>query len=284
MPWRVSIRHIQQTGSRLAGWSDNFWSQNSELSGVVTATEELRNRLNAITGKETKLPSARISSADSFRNVRLVTYNTTGSVTAAQIADYPSTALLLKLSAPGPYTTRQWIRGIPDDVVQDGGTYNPSGLTGWSAKLNTFLGTLTDSGNLWSIRALNRNTPTTPVTNVALATGIVTAPAHGLGAAGAIVRVRVKGFIVPRGLNKVWKATILTDSTLQLNFYTPPTQVNLAPYAITPTVRLQTYIYVQIAEAVIDRVTSHYTGRPIELLGGRRRTRRRTQGGIPVDA
>lgn len=285
MAFRVSIRNVQQVGPKTAGWSDNFWTQISELSAADTKTRELAAALNLVVGNQTLVPSARISNPDSFRQVQLI--NIPGAVvgtTSGYDSDYASTALLLKLTAPGPYTTLQWIRGVPDSIITQGGKYTPSALAGFTTRLNSFLGLLTSSANLWSIRALSRSVLPTPITGIALQTGIVTAPAHGLGAAGAIVQVRIKGFKVPEGLNRVWRATVLTDSTFQLNFYTPPLDTTLTPFGLNPTVRKQTYTYVQIAGAEIVRATAHYTGRPTELLGGRRRTRRSSQAGQPVDA
>jgi hypothetical protein len=120
------------------------------------------------------------------------------------------------------------------------------------------------------------------VQGVALATGIVTAPAHGLGAFGAIVSVRIKGYQIPRGINAVWRATVLTADTVQLNHWIAPTNPNVVAFGKNPTIRKQVYTYVSITGARIVRATSHYTGKPTELLGGRRRTRRTSLAGQPV--
>lgn len=285
MAFRVSIRLTQLAGSKTGGWSENFWNSNSDLTALLPIAQALRNEIWNITGVQTVVPSARISNPDTFRQVQLVEYPTEATATAGALADsdYPSAALLLKLFAPGPYTTLQWLRGIPDSIITRGGTYTPQAKPGYLNKMAAFLTVLMTGTNGWSIRALDRAVLAKPVTGVNLTTGIVTIPSHGFGGAGSLHKVRIKGFKVPKGLNAVWNVTVLDGSTVQLNFYTPPT-TTVVPFGKAPTARLQQYTYVPIQTASIVRATSHYTGRPTELLGGRRRTRQPASGGPLVVA
>jgi hypothetical protein len=96
------------------------------------------------------------------------------------------------------------------------------------------------------------------------------------------VSVRIKGYQIPRGINAVWRATVLTADTVQLNHWIAPTNPNVVAFGKNPTIRKQVYTYVSITGARIVRATSHYTGKPTELLGGRRRTRRTSLAGQPV--
>jgi hypothetical protein len=283
MSFRTTIRNVQQAGDKTGGWGESFWNNTSDLTAMITLSTALRQALNDVKGNEDKLPSMRISNPDTFRLVKLVNFaGAFGSFPSVYgDADYPSTALMLKLSAPGPYTSNQWIRGIPDQIVTAGGTYTPGGRPGWLAKMNTLLGILMSGSNGWSIRGLNRAIPRVPITGVNLTTGVVTCPNHALGGAGAIAKTRISGFKIPKGLNQVWRVTVIDANSFQLNFYAPPA-VTVVPFGVNPTSRAQLFIYVPIQTAEIIRATSHYTGRPTALLGGRRRNRQTQQGGLPV--
>lgn len=286
MPFRVSIRHTQLAGTKAGGWSENFWSQAGSIADAITATTTLRGLIYDMKGNQTLVPSARISAVKpAARQTKLVGYPGPATPPSGTNfdSDYPTSALLLKLTSNGGYETLQWMRGIPDAVVQSGGVYTPSAAPGFTSRLNKVLAELGNSSSGWSQYKLNPGSAKKPCTSLAILTGIITVPAHGFGAVGTIISIRVSGFLLPRGVNKVWNATILTGDTLQLQFYVPPTDAGLVPFAIQATARLQTKLYVQINAAEIVRATEHYTGRPTEVLGGRRRNRRRSRGGLPVD-
>jgi hypothetical protein len=138
--------------------------------------------------------------------------------------------------------------------------------------LSAFIAEYKDVNNQWSVRVLDRNVLKKVVTALAIATGILTVPAHGYGPAGTVVRIRVQGFTLPVQANQIWRATVIDADTLQLNFWTPLS--NIPVYGKNPTCRLQTYVYVQSTSLEVVRATSHRTGRPIALLGGRRRRRK----------
>lgn len=270
MAFRVQMNWQQQSG-RLGGWGESFWSSEAEASVVKVNADALNTLADAAKGIQVIPTSIRISDiaiSRSAQNIPIVV--SPGTVTDSNDADYPSTALQLKFSGAGGYTTTQWFRGIPDTIIRNSGRYVPT--PGYLKVIKPFLAALTNSANNWSMRCLNKGTAKKVVTNLTLDTGVITCPAHGYGPVGTVVTTRISGFSSPSGVNKVWRATVLTADTLQLSFWQAITGVNVK--GNNPTSRLQVYVLIQINKAEVVRATSHYTGRPTGLLGGRRRKRK----------
>ena len=269
MPFHVKF-NWQQQSSKLGGWSTNFWSSLEDLSQVRAKANDLRTLLNAVTGAQVLTPSFTISSVTAPRRIENVETPTTAvSVTEATDADYPSTALFFKVYGAGGYSTGQWLRGIPDQNISKSGTYQPAGL--YALRMGSVFGALKNPSNGWALRALDKNTAEKVIDGVALATGIVSCPSHGYGAAGATLNVRLMGFSSPKILNKVWRITVIDSNSFKLAFWQVPTET--AVTGNNPVARAQVYTFVQIGEAKVIRASSHYTGRPTGLLGGRRRRR-----------
>jgi hypothetical protein len=287
MLFRCTVRHTQLADIKTGGWGESFWSQAGSLSDAIDNTKTLRDAMFQLKGNQTALPSSRITPWPAAnRQTKLVAYAVAQaqSTVAGFDSDYPTQALLLKLISNGGYETLQWLRGIPDNVITGGGKYTPGNVTGFVARMNTFLGILKDSSQAWCQYKLNTATPTKIITSVALATGIVTSVGHGLAALGSVKSMRLSGFLSPRGLNKVWNVIVDTVDTVKLLGYVPPSNPNVAVSFVLAKMREQIKIPIQINDAVIVRATEHYTGRPTELLGGRRRNRRSHRAGTPVDA
>lgn len=269
MPFRVTF-FWQQQSSKLGGWSENFWSSLSDVSSVQTAALALRTLMDNAKGAQVVCNTIRISDAATFRNVQnvLIPGASTIPTTPSNDADYPSTALQLKMKAAGNYSTTQWFRGIPDANVSNSGQYNP--IPSYVSKISTIAAEITNSSKQWSVRVLDRTVLKKVVSNLAPTTGIVTCTAHGYGPAGTTLKVRIQGFASPKVANKVWRITVIDADTFQLNFW----QSTSGPVSgNNPTARAQVYTYIQVSGLEVVRATSHRTGRPIGLLGGRRRRR-----------
>lgn len=263
MPFRVSFFHqVQQ--AKLGGWSENYWSSHTDLERAQNSALALRPLLGQLHGSQVVQPSIRISDISTFRDVLLITVNTEpgSDVGVSAAVDYVTTAILLKLRSAGNYTVRQWIRGIKDNMVRLGGLYSP--VAADVTRMFTFLRHLESAQNGWTMRVLDRAVPK-KVVAAATSAGILTVRAHGY-AADSLVRVsRGKGLTEINGL---WRVTVVDPDTLQLQgFVVPPLP---APYRGGATVRLQQYRLEPIQTASIVRATSHKTGRPFGLLGGRR--------------
>jgi hypothetical protein len=268
MAFRVSFFFQIQSDIQF-GWSMSFWFPGTQLSSAVAATNDLRGALYALTGNRVDLPRVRISNVDNFRLIQIIRYPSEPfPVTTPSIeADFPNTAFELKLTGSGGAIVRQQIRGIKDGQIQDGGRYKPIGNA--LTQLNTFLGLLKTGG--WQLRCLAQVIPKPPV-EIIDATGVVTATGHGLGIGVKKVRLSRNG-VLPTSfvINKIWQAKAIDADHFQLlGWVTPPGFLFYKP----GTYSIQNFAYQAIADAVVERGTSHKTGRPTALATGRRRTRR----------
>lgn len=272
MPTRVTF-FFQQQSSKLGGWQENFWNLGSDPVNVEPKAQALASELNNVTGAQVVVTSFRIADAATFRNVKTVfTSYGGGTVGPSSDADYPSVALQIKLTAngggSGNYKSLQWLRGIPDIIVSNSGRYNPS--SGFLAKINAVFAILKNSGNGWAVNGLLKTQLPTPITGFANLTGFVTCPGHGMGGAGLIRKVRIKGAGIRNPLNGLFNVTIIDANTVQINFWSPETP-SIPITGKNPTIRLQVYTQIQISAAETGIISSHKTGRPTNLLGGRRK-------------
>lgn len=267
MPFRVSYG-FQMQAEKLGGWTENFWSALPDLPSVETALNQLKPKLVNAHGNAVIMNEIRISNADTFRDVKVLLVNASivGTPVATE-ADYPTNALLLKLTGQGNYVTRQWIKGIWDSIIRDNGRYVPT--ANYIAVMNQIFAELLNSSRGWVMRVTDRGVPFKPVKDITQA-GVVTVTNHGY-ADNAKVRIsRVKGLTQA---NDLWRITRLDADTFQLQGWVAP--VPASPYLGRGLARLTQFIYVPIQQAVIVRATEHAVGRPLGLLSGRRKSRRR---------
>lgn len=272
MPFKVTFFSKQQS-SKLGGWSTSFWHGSTQLQNCIEDTTFTRNFLAQTQGAQAYISEARISEVGAFRQVRNLLFKAAGPKKVEDDnpdADYPSTAIQLIMKAQPNHSAKVWLRGIPDDIVSDAGKYNPTPL--FKKRLDSFVRVLTEPALGWSLRVLDPARPNRPITAFNAQTGVVTVPAHGFGAAGTTLKVRVKGVKGIAAANQVWRITVLTADTVQLSFWIETSEV-IQPGG-NPVMTPQTYVFVKTTAAEAGIATSHYTGRPTGLLGGRRRKRK----------
>ncbi len=268
MPYRVSF-FLKQQGDLEFGWSLNFWYPGTQIASAVAAVTDLRAALFAMTGNGVQVPRVRISNIDNFRLIQLIRYpdESFGVTTPAIEADFVNTAFELVLTGANGAIVRQQIRGIKDGQIKDGGHYQPNGNA--LGQLNAFLGLLKSGG--WCLRVLTQAIPKPDVQGIS-ATGVVTAPGHGLGVGVKKVRLSRNG-VLPTSfaINRIWKAATIDANTFQLIEWVQPTGF---VFYKSGTYSIQVYGYTTISDARVDRATSHKTGRPTALGSGRRKTRK----------
>jgi hypothetical protein len=267
-PFRVSFFFTQQ-GDRLGGWSENYWSNLSSVAGVQAAAMTLQQALWQTKGNGVNAPYIRISQVGAFRSAFIVNTNLTSvPLGNAADADISTTALLLLLTGPVPYTARQWLRGIYDNAVTLAGHYNPS--AGYATVINNLFTTLSQASNGWVLRNLNQANLKQLITAVTLP-GVVTVPGHGF-ATGQVIRISRTGGIT--GLNGTWHITVIDANTFQL--IGVPAGGFVGRYTKSGTAQLQTYLYQAITGGSVLRATKHNVGRPFGQLTGRRKRRAST--------
>lgn len=275
MAFHVSFFNQQQS-SKLGGWGESFWSLLPDVPTLTPIALNLATLLDQLKGAQCYIPSFRISDATTFRAVTnvLTGFGTGSAITATTDADYPSTALQLKLGAPSggsaPYRTLQWLRGLPDAIVSNSGTYHPN--NSFNTALNRILAELKNGSSQWAVNVLNRLTSKRDISGFNPTTGVVTVPAHGY-TIGTIIKVRIKGAGIRNLWNGLWNVTVIDANTISVNFWVVP---NPLPFITgkRPTCTQQIYTQIAIATAAPGNISSHYTGRPTGLLGGRRRIRK----------
>lgn len=262
-PFRVSFFWTQQA-DRLGGWSENFWSNLTSFTAVVTAAQALQVALFNTKGNGVNGPYIRISQVGNFRSAQVVNTNLVQPpLGTVNDADYPTTALLLLLTGPQPYFSRQWLRGNPDNTVTNAGHYNPT--ANLVTLLNKVISLLTNAANGWVLRNLNQANAKQLITAVTLP-GVVTVPAHGF-ATGNTIRISRTGGIP--GLNKIWRITVIDANTFQL--VGVPAGGFTGAYTKPGTAQLQGFLFQQITGGQVLRATKHNVGRPFGQLTGRRR-------------
>lgn len=271
MAYKVSI-FWQQNFTLAAGWTENYWNDGSSLVTVKAATLRLIDALKRVHGRQTYPKRARYSTVPGFRITDEDEFGATfnGLVTAADGSDYPTTAVLMAFRGANGAITRQWIKGIPDDVVIPPGNFRPQGqlLNNFTA-LATYLASGVDG---WRMRVLNPMRPTFALQS-ATANGLLTFSGATV-AADSIVRIsRAKGMT---DLNAVWKVISTAGNTVQLD--TGATILGPGAYAGGGKMRENTYSLIpmlSLANRGVEfvRATEHKVGRPTALAGGRRRRR-----------
>lgn len=262
-PFRVSFFFSLQ-GDRLGGWSENFWSNLTSFSGVQAAALDLQQTLYNLKGFGVSAPYIRISQVGNFRSAQVVNTNLTSTVQNTGVdADFVDTAILIRLSSAQPYQSSQWLRGVWDECISQGGRYTP--IAQYTTNMKNLFLKLAQASNGWVLRNLNQSNLKQLITAVTSA-GVVTVPNHGFST-GNTVRISRTGGIT--GLNKIWRITVVDSSNFQL--VGVPVGGFTGTYTKPGTAQLQAYIYQAITGGQPLRATKHNTGRPFGQLTGRRR-------------
>lgn len=251
-----------------AGWSFSLFNNNTDIAPARAAALALLTPLDKLGGTQTIISNIRISDLTSFRSVSLLSTTITpdADLTQSNSSDYATTAVLLKVSGPGGYLARMWYRGVPDNIIRGAGRFNPTAA--WLGYFSTMRGVLLSGSNQWSLRVLDKTVPK-KIVQAVTQQGVCTVTGHGYATNSKVRISRGKGLTQ---INKVWRITSIDPNTFSLQGWVDPL-VN-TPYLGNATAQLQSPIFVPIVDVETVRASSHKTGRPFGLLGGRRRTRR----------
>jgi hypothetical protein len=276
MPFRVSFQfRVQQ--ALAGGWTENFWNLGNDGSVVANNATALRLKLLSAKGYPIQCPTIRISDLSGFRVVKKLRFPDIRVPTTFNpdlFCDFVTTAYLLKLTGTtaGPpaiaVVNNQWFRGGFDGDVTNGGYYVPT--AGTVNVMNRLFSEITSGANGWALRVNTRSAAKMTVTAISQA-GVVSCTGHGLNTDD---KTRLSRVVSPTSLNKIWKVVRISADTFSL--VGPPSDIPStgATVGLNTTSQKQLAQYLQITSATVDRATEHRTGRPTELLIGRRRTRR----------
>jgi hypothetical protein len=256
-----------QNAEKKFGWSENFWSSLTDTGVVQTKALALRIALDNIHGSQTKCNDIRISVLGAARKVKLISIagGPNANLTTPEVSDFPSTALQLRLTSAANDSTTQWIRGLQDRDVAKGGRKDLSAdtVTAFAA----LKAVLISGSNGWAMRILDPNRALKVITGLTAA-GEVNSVGHGFLVNDNVRISRVKGLIQA---NRIWRVSSVTANTFTLAGWVTE---NPSPvYLGGGIVSLQQYAFTAIAEVEAVRATSHKTGRPFGLAGGRPKRR-----------
>lgn len=269
--WRVSYLFQQQT-PRACGWSENFWHGPATPAQIHAAQLALRPKLLSVHGSAAINTYVRMSQVDTTRLVVDEFPDTInlGAKESEQGTDYPTTSLLLSLSndieEPTYRKTRQWIRGVPDDVTKNAGSYQPD--SAFVTRVNALVEHLASPASNWVIRIRNPAEADIPITAVT-ALGVVTGAANTFAFNDL---VQLKGKYLPSFLKRTWRVAPGNVATeFHLAGFDPPK--SFTGWTGIAYARRVSYIYSDIKAGYIVRTSKRNVGRPFGSPTGRRSTR-----------
>lgn len=267
MPYRVSFR-FQQQSAKMGGWTENFWSNLGSIPAVDAEVQLLQPALDSLHGNTSFMTGVRISNALNFRDVltRDIPIPPGPFIAAGSESDYPTSALLYALMGTGQYKTVQWLRGIWDPIVRNGGYYQPT--ASFLTNLGLFRGRMLNAANGWCIRVADRTIPFRPIKDISQA-GVVQVTGHGYADNSKVRISRCKGLTQA---NQIWRITRIDADSFSLQGWVQPNPAQ--PYLGNGVARQQVLIFVPVTGLSVVRATEHKVGRPLGQLSGRRTTRR----------
>jgi hypothetical protein len=266
----------------LAGYSESHLIPDPPTDAAALAFVAQYTGLRmACSGAQTTVDWIRLSTVGSARKVRVYTpfdlpagtplrgTFTIGAHMAPDQSDYGSTTILLRKVAAGGAYAHWFFRGVPDEVVDEGGLYDPA--AGWGMPLKA-LQNFCQSQNLqWpgSGREAGTGHAITGLANNPIGQIVFTFtdnPFAGI-LAGTRVRLRISQQPTRPNLDGAYTVTVQDQNTCvsRSAVWMPPTP--------TPTGRAWKMNTGggAIAALSIERITSRRVGRPFGLYRGRSR-------------
>lgn len=267
--------YFRAGSGQAAGWTENFWNMTDTAGPNVSRMNILRDALLLVHSATTNINHIRWSRVgDTVRATQSFTppngtTNINPMLTSDIPQDYPATALLLKMTN-GNVQTRQWLKGMPDELSSFGGSFTPGRVEGgqWMSSFTALANILKDNG--WCMRTRDTSKPRQDITSISTAGLIVFAgPAIPFGS--LVYISRPNGSRYAQGF---WRTADPGPDVIgsHLVGFAPP----IGTPAWGPGGKIQWVdgMNTPITGAFAERVTKHDVGRPFGLLTGRRRRRR----------
>lgn len=268
--FRVSVV-FQQQASVATSWTENFWNAASDYNKCYAQAVAMKQALNAVHGSQAFSNYIRISYWPRGRKLKGVSYPTAapGIDTEEGNADFPTTAYLVSSTdADGNYT-QQWLKGIQDSSVGNGGRYVANAIMPVAFK--ALKKEICLASNNWCIRILDPAQTGKTIISIDAALGLINAPAHGY-TVGSTIKGRVSGVLnYPLAGGTHWLYVVDAD-TLQYYPWTAATGVTVK--LGNAKVKNLTYILNPITDFILERVTKKNVGRPTRVLSGKKKRAR----------
>lgn len=263
--FRVSFVWEMQS-SLLVSWSETFWNNAQDYAALLPRVLTLGTALNNIHGFGATNPYIRLAYVPKGKKIKGIDRPVEPFVlNGSYESDFPTTALLMAASDATGTVTRQWIKGIPDSIVQQAGKYVP-GAGSFPGYLKAAQAILRNDQNGWCIRTLTAAAAPKPIRSISAELGTINAPAHGY-TVGTTIKGRVSGITNYPAGNGLHDLYIQDVNTLQYMPWTPPTglTIMLKKASVSNQIRALT----PISAWDIERITKKNVGRPQRVLSGK---------------
>jgi hypothetical protein len=267
MAYRVSFL-FTQAGDEDGGWSINLVNSGTTTTQVISVATALRALFMGFVGGGCYCDEIRMASLANARDVASFPFYGANPAAgnATTDANFQNVAALVKLNTSQGNSVSMWIKGVPMNCLTGGGHLNLTAAA--NNAMSAIENALENNANGWCCECQNRALLHITITN-ATSAGVVTAPAHGFAGTGKYKISRTSGIT---NLNNDWIASVTDANTMQL--FLNPRQPLSGFYTGGGAIWLLQPVVYQIVDANLARATSRKTGRPRNLLSGRRKTRK----------
>lgn len=274
--FHVSITYNQRcSGGRTAEWTENFWNNADAAKDALERGKRLADAMSGLHGATsypTRIMATRVPGADgvavSKESLPLDTGYTKNPGNTIGVSDFPTNALAEDVFGGGAKTL-QWIKGIRDDFIDDGGFLKES-LAQFSNGHAAFAAFITNAANGFVMRCLDTANKKIDVLSITSDGVFTTAAAHTLDIG---LKVRVSGCQQNLYPNRVWRvASIPSTTTFTVAFWAPPTP--FIPIKGHPTSRKQSYAFPVITKVSTRMATKKNVGSVKKGLSGKSKKKR----------
>lgn len=253
------------------GWTESFWRNGANVNDptIAPAADLYATKRIRCSGRETYLRYVRWSEEGVFRDSFGRTYSGYGlQGDSTRVSDEPNTALLMRWrDAAGTRVKQQFLRGVWDSVVDNGGNYTPTAA--FTAAINSYIAEVTNGSWGWYGKFNNIVSPILSVTqdasglvNIVLTNNVFPGPFPQ----STMVRIRgVQGATQINGQHLI-KATDATHAMTQR-------RIAIFPYTALGQLTYQTKQLIVTTIGAPQRIVNRKVGGVFYHSRGRRSAR-----------
>jgi hypothetical protein len=271
------------------GWTESYFFNyvSDDIKAAFEPMSFLAGRRAQLLGTNAYVKAIRVALVISALGVvqknksklRKIRYDPSPQIVGNQLAEGDVCVLSMLRNADQSRKKASYLRGIPDAIEFDDGTYNPDGAAGWGARYDAYIERMKLIGggasNLGWWGYVPFPEAAIQTYSVVAATSIVTItmPAGTFAAfdPGKKLSVRIRGVNVHSVLNGSQVITVVDPATCKI---TKP--LACGPFVSGGEMIIYTRSLIPVADADVPSITTHKTGAPLLESPGRLRARART--------
>jgi hypothetical protein len=253
------------------GWTETIHSQKSDLPSVLTAAKAVVPLRVKCLGQSSRLVYVRVSDDLVVRDSQVYVVPLDDQVPKNPdlgTSDPANTSLVVRLQASSLVRRTLYMRGLPDNIVEDAGHYSPTPL--FSANFALWVSQLVSDS--WAIKTVDRLIVQHIITSVAqdVVTGritVTTLDAHGLTLTSGVQIKGAKGAVAINGLHPIYALPSALSFVINSTVIIPA-------YLGGGLAAIPGYVLAQITQGTPVRIGERKAGRPFDSPVGRRRKAR----------